>query len=178
VSKTQTTAIMSPKSNRIAFYMLYAVYWLNELVVRSSRIRGVLTPLLISELFYIDGSCQSSGNCCKHIMIFDKGQPVESIDRWVQKQSKSAQLERFEPVIKDQKIHHYNCSCLNSENRCAKYDSRPNFCRSYPIGHFLAHLSLEKGCGYHISQKEFQPSIKQPRFNQVVQTIQKELALS
>ncbi len=150
----------SSKSNPIAFYGLYFVFRLNDQFLKNRRLQKWLWDLIKCELFYVAGKCKHSGNCCKTLMIYKEGQALNTPSQFQKAVQKNPIYQRFLPVLSSRKkIDHYQCSCLTKDNHCSKYETRPSFCRNYPLSNFLNEDRILPGCGFFIARKDFRPRV-------------------
>jgi Fe-S-cluster containining protein len=95
------------------------------------------------------GSCQSCGKCCKDIYLAHGGKALTRIEDFTRLKAKNPEYRSFVPVDNDEEGLLFRCINLTEDNRCADYDNRPYFCRSYPSEKgILMGGKLAEGCGY------------------------------
>ena len=51
---------------------------INDYSFKIKRLELWVWRLLKYELFYIGGACAHSGNCCRHLMIYDHGNAINT----------------------------------------------------------------------------------------------------
>ncbi len=167
--------IRNSKGSYVRFYFWYALFLINEKTFRNRRWQHSLWDVIKCELFFVAGKCQHSGHCCKQVMIYQKGRKIDSIETLNQVKKRSTAYKRFTPVLDDNnKINHYSCSSLDKNNLCKCYNSRPSFCRTYPMSNFLQHDVIPKHCGYYIASKQIKPSIQHPLLIKWITTLKKK----
>ena len=100
----------------------------------------------------ISGSCQTCGSCCKGLHIFDRGEWLKSPDRLKELQEQDERYKRLVVIGKIKKGYlTLKCTALGEDNRCTEYETRFDFCDSYPNPViFKRGARLSKGCGYNI----------------------------
>ena len=144
----------SANGNKIAVYIFYVAYLINDWLIRSKRIERQLWNFLKVELFYIGGHCQHSGNCCKNIMLFHEDIPITHVSLFETVRKKyPTTYRRFIPLLSpssEGKIGSFNCKDLDKNKRCRDYENRPIFCRRYPLSSFLKNDLLMEDCGYKV----------------------------
>ncbi len=144
-----------------SFLVGYLVFRINEWFLGSQKIRSWIWEYLKMDLFYIGGACQSSGACCKNLMIFNQDVPLVTQKLFEAFVQKKPEYGRFQPTFrKDKTIQHYNCPCLTKGNRCNDYQNRPRMCHNYPSSSFLNETALHQGCGYKIQKRIPFPNIR------------------
>ena len=84
--------------------------------------------------FSIEGECKMTGNCCRQLILVDRGRSIRSLTVFNALVRREPFHEMFVPL--DEKDSEgrlrFSCSNLTHEHRCGIYHSRPDFCRSYP----------------------------------------------
>ena len=154
------TFLFSPQASPVSFYLLSFLFAVNDHTVRNARFRQWLWDLIKCEIFYVGGACKHSGNCCRTLMIYQKGQPLDTLSKFKIALAKNPVYQRFVPVPKRGVVNHYQCTCLTKDNRCSAYDSRPSFCRNYPLSSFIQEEKVLAGCGFRLARKDFRPWIR------------------
>ena len=153
-------------------YLLYFLYVINDKIFRSYFLDQFLWDLIKSELFYIGGACQQSGNCCRGIMLFDKNTALNTVERFSNFVSKKTVYDRFKPVFSSHgTIHSYNCDYLMSDNTCSDYKNRPKACRQYPYSHFIKYDSLRQHCGYKVMLRQNMPCFSYPSLKRRIELV-------
>jgi len=167
------TNYFSPRTHTTLIRVLLCLFQLNDCLLKNKRIEQLIWGFLKTELFFIEGQCQHSGNCCKGIMLYYKGAPIENKEAFSSLQDEAPHYSRFNPIAAEEKhkIKHFDCSCLTKDNKCADYKGRPDFCRNYPVSYFLQHDRILPGCGYKVSLRQSLPRIPNQRLRDRVQKI-------
>jgi len=167
------TEIHSPKGNIFQFYALYVVYVFNDRILKSKTLEAQLWDLIKCELFYIGGACQHSGNCCRNIMIVHQGNAVNTMEKYEKLKLEIKKYERFTPhQASKNMIRSYNCNALTNDNMCSKYDTRPQFCKNYPMSSFLQFNTIKKGCGFSIQRRDISPKIWNKHLQMRIQQVE------
>tara|TARA_Y100000748_G_scaffold303866_1_gene310580 strand:- start:2632 stop:3153 length:522 start_codon:yes stop_codon:yes gene_type:complete len=104
-------------------------------------------------LFFVEGSCKSTGNCCESIHISYDYKPIHSLSFFQSILKKDVTMARFSPVFSGHTIRHFDCRCLTEDRRCSDYDSRPVFCQQYPYSVLYSDAVLHQNCGYVIKKR-------------------------
>jgi Fe-S-cluster containining protein len=68
----------------------------------------------------------------------------------------------------EEKISYYSCKCLTKDNWCSHYDTRPSFCKNYPLSSFIQEEKVLKGCGFRIQRKNYRPKIRNKALKSLV----------
>tara|TARA_A100001015_G_scaffold321681_1_gene454021 strand:- start:3009 stop:3482 length:474 start_codon:yes stop_codon:yes gene_type:complete len=102
-------------------------------------------------IFLIDGACKHTGNCCRSIMLYHKGVPLERISDFNIFSKVFTEYQVFQPNHKQGDIYSFSCQALTKENKCGQYMARPSLCRQYPQSFFFTHGYIYDSCGYYIS---------------------------
>jgi Fe-S-cluster containining protein len=106
--------------------------------------------LIKEEVFLIGGQCQHSGKCCRSIMLYNQGVPINSITDWSEFLKKFPSYFSFKPNHESGHIVSYDCDAL-AGNRCGRYATRPLICQQYPHSFFLQHGYIHDTCGYFVT---------------------------
>ena len=119
--------------------------------------------------FRIEGACKMTGNCCRSLILVDRGRPIcsrKGFDALVKREPYHDMfVPREEPD--DEGRLRFSCRNLTDDHRCGIYDTRPHFCRSYPEPRmFRLGGELLPGCGY---QFVWENDFEQLLDNQLVQ---------
>jgi len=167
------TNYFSPRAHTTLIRVLVYLFQLNDYLLKIRRLEHLIWGFLKTELFFIDGKCQHSGNCCSGIMLYYKGAPVEDKAAFASLQNHQPIYSRFRPIDGEatHKIKHFDCSCLTKDNKCADYQGRPAFCRNYPVSYFLQHDRILAGCGYKVSLRQRLPRLSNQRLRDRVQQV-------
>jgi len=101
----------------------------------------------------ISGECLTCGACCKGLHIFDRGDWLKSEGRLKELQKQDDRYNRLVIIGKVKKGYlTLECSSLGDDNRCKDYDTRFDFCDTYPNPIiFKKGAQLVKNCGYKIN---------------------------
>ena len=101
----------------------------------------------------IEGACKMRGNCCRNLILVDRGRPLASLRRFRRLARREAQFEMFVPHDKEFEdgLLRFSCRNLGGDGRCQIYSERPDFCREYPVAEmFEVGGELLPGCGYRV----------------------------
>lgn len=101
----------------------------------------------------IEGACSMRGNCCRNLMLVDRGRPLASLRRFRKLARREVEFEMFVPSGEKSKdgFLRFSCRNLGADGRCQIYEKRPDFCREYPIAAmFKMGGDLLPGCGYRV----------------------------
>lgn len=101
----------------------------------------------------IEGACKMRGNCCRNLILVDRGRPLASLRRFRRLARREAEFEMFVPREEayEDGFLRFTCSNLGGDGRCQIYSERPDFCREYPIPEmFRVGGELLPGCGYRV----------------------------
>lgn len=156
--------------------MLY-VYCFVEKFVVLRRLNDLLFFFIKKELFYIAGSCQNTGACCKGIIIKYDDININSSSRYQRLIKKNQLFSRFIPHYNNTDITSFSCSSLSLNNLCIDYKTRPNICRDYPFSVFNSGYQLQEGCGFFIKMRMDLPQFSSNRLKQKIQCIKYNLKL-
>ncbi|MFT5171015.1 MAG: Fe-S-cluster containining protein [Candidatus Marinamargulisbacteria bacterium] len=167
-------AVYSPRGSYTSFYFFYMLYLLASKILRHKRFEKSLSDLVILELFYVGGACRHSGNCCRNLMLVKRGTDLDELAAFKRLSASDSSYLRFEPKTDGKKIKSFSCRCLSADNLCAEYDSRPTFCRNYPMSSFLELGSINDGCGYQVLQKSISPTVFDRQMIGRIEYIRKE----
>lgn len=152
--------LYSSTFHRTDFYFLYALFCLNDWVLRSKRIETFLLDALKCEVFYIGGACQHSGFCCQKLSIFKQGKRINTRGQFEKLCDTEPTFKRFIPIENTEPRLQFNCSCLLPNRWCSDHANRPALCRHYPASNFISNLALYQGCGYKVIKKPLPQKIK------------------
>lgn len=128
----------------------------------SNQCRLFMLHCLREHVFSIQGSCNHSGNCCRHIMVYDKGAPINTLEEWTLFKQRMAQTLPFNPNIEIDRITSYDCKWLMPNNHCNHYDDRPTMCHNYPHSFFYENGYLLPNCGYYVEENPWVGAIMVP----------------
>ena len=154
------------------FYLCYGLFLVNEALFKNQWLEEKLWEWIKLELFYVDGQCQHSGNCCNELMIYKHKHPINSRSKFEGLVQKDPIYSRFIPEYKtdvkaesksDTPIKCFSCTCLKEDNTCSSYEHRPRFCYNYPVSGLLMNGKLLEGCGYSIKRTSIRPKIRHPK---------------
>lgn len=120
-----------------------------------TRLAGFLFPWRRQRLapVRIEGACRMTGNCCRNLILVDRGRPVKTPRQFRRLQRKEPSYAMFEPNQGSSRDGwmRFHCSNLTKDNRCGIYATRPDMCRDYPQPEmFEKGGSLLPGCGYKL----------------------------
>ena len=154
------------------FYFWYSLYLLNESTLNHRLISNGLWDFLKCELFYIEGACQNSGQCCKKLRLTFFGRVVSTYTQFKHLLKKYSAYESFIPTFKQNgSIKYFSCSHLLSNNLCSNYINRPTICKSYPYSGFLAYDYIRQGCGYKVKKKQGFTQIRSHSLNKRIKKV-------
>ena len=146
---------------KLLIYSLVIIDLINQRTFDSSCIYNFCFKELKLLIFKISGHCVNSGFCCQKIQIKYEGAWISSLTLYDKIIKKNSIMKRFVPdVIEDKKIYNFSCTSFNSSNLCDNYDTRPNFCKSYPFSVLFSNDKIKAGCGYYLEE-----SIILPKFS-------------
>ena len=164
--------LQSPKSDRFIFWVIYTLFLINDRLFKVKRLERWCWSILKCELFYIGGACAHSGNCCRHLMIYEKGKPINTEPAFKAKCKETPSYSRFIPQLNDDSsINSFLCRCLKQNNTCNDYENRPLICHRYPFSHFILFDQILDGCGYKVCKKDFQPKIRNQRLLHYIEKV-------
>jgi Fe-S-cluster containining protein len=108
-------------------------------------------------------------------MLYFQEMPIKTKLEYDKIASKNPIYKKFTPIYKKSttNIEHFNCSCLNTHNKCTDYTNRPNFCRNYPLSSFLKSSTIPKHCGFNLARTDL---ILRPK-NQTLQKLINQVML-
>jgi uncharacterized protein len=115
--------------------------------------------------FNIEGACKMTGNCCRNLILVDRGRPVRTRKRFDSLVRRQPYHEMFvpreEPDI-DGRLR-FSCRNLTNDHRCGIYDTRPDICRSYPEPRMIElGGDLLPGCGFTVvPEKDFEQFLEE-----------------
>ncbi len=102
----------------------------------------------------IEGACARSGNCCRNLILVDRGRPLVSLQRFRRLARRDREFAMFVPheKVPADGLLRFRCLNLGGNQRCEIYERRPGFCREYPSAAMFEHGgSLLSGCGYQLA---------------------------
>ena len=105
------------------------------------------------KLVRIEGACRMTGNCCRNLILVDRGRPVRTERQLRRLRRRQPEYKMFQPHGAPPAEGHWRFRCRNlgPDNRCQIYQSRPEICRRYPSPElFRRGGSLLPGCGYRV----------------------------
>jgi Fe-S-cluster containining protein len=163
--------VHSPKGDIFSFYFFYFLFVLNNKTFNSKKVESFFWDLAKCELFYCAGYCKHTGNCCQNMLFMKKGIWFDSKDKFNKLKAESPMYDRFKPVsvntgygCGEDKIRYYSCSHLSKDGYCIDHESRPLFCRNYPMSNFLLYDYVPRHCGYRILRKNISPTFGNKAF--------------
>ena len=116
----------------------------------NKAFKNYLFKKLVLFVSSIEGHCQSSGNCCRSIQLFNQEIPITHVNDWQSFLRQFPTFNRFKPVFFNGHIQSFDCQNLTFENQCSDYENRPELCHAYPNSYFLSHGKIHADCGYFI----------------------------
>lgn len=147
---------MSPA---VSFYFFQCLFILNDKSFKSIRFEILVWTFIKFDLFEIKGGCQNSGYCCQHLMLQDKGKPINTVHLFESLKKKEPIFNRFHIAKREAgKIIYFGCSSLSKSLLCLDYETRPRLCRQYPYSVFLEEDRIRAGCGYFVNRKKWRPT--------------------
>ncbi len=103
----------------------------------------------------VEGACQRSGNCCRNLILVDRGRPLKSLRRFRRLARRDDEFRMFVPheEVPEDGLLRFRCLNLGNDQHCGIYERRPAFCREYPSAGMFEHGgSLLSGCGYRLAR--------------------------
>ena len=165
-------SFFDPKLNRYAFWFWYGLFVLNDRVFKIKALETTFWQFVKVELFYVKGTCRSSGYCCQNLEITQGTAPIRQLEAFKALVEKKPKYNRFQPILnEDGSIQKFNCSCLTTSNRCSDYENRPDMCRRFPFNTFFQYDYVRSGCGYKIAVKQPWPQLKNSRCSSLVKKV-------
>ena len=110
--------------------------------------------MIKQEVYEFSGGCKHSGNCCRGLMLYENGSPIDSVEQWKQYVKTHSEYATFIPQVKSHFIQQFDCSSLTCDNQCDRYQDRPKMCRNYPYSFFYQHGYIHNSCGYNVQKNE------------------------
>ena len=166
--------IKNPNSSKLVLYLATLLFNINDRLLKSNQIKSFSWELIKCELFFIDGNCIHSGNCCKNMMLIKKGIFIDTKEKFKNLISKEPFYKKFVPFFsKREKINYFFCKSLTNENTCDDYHNRPLFCRNYPFSNLLQDYPIFETCGYKVSVKNSSFKTKNKSLNQLISAVYK-----
>ena len=110
-----------------------------------------------SEPVRIEGACKMRGNCCRNLILVDRGRPLASLRRFRRLARREPEFAMFVPreEVYEDGLLRFSCQNLGGDGRCQIYQERPDFCREYPVPEmFKVGGELLPGCGYRVVRGE------------------------
>jgi hypothetical protein len=137
----------STQYNVFILYILYILY--------SLRAAPLLWDLLKTELFYLDGTCQKCGSCCREVALFIKNENIDTKQKYQKLISKNSEYKVFSPVYNNSSdyIGYFICARLGEGQLCQDYACRFSFCRNFPASSFVKQDRLPQGCNFRLKLK-------------------------
>ena len=153
--------LKSSKGSILSFYFWYSLYAINEKTINKPSVETYIWEFLKCDIFYIDGKCQKSGNCCKKLMLVKNGITLNTKEKFETIRKKDKKYDRFVPNYQNaSKIKNFSCTCITPQNICSDYKGRPTLCKSYPFSIFIKDDKIPNTCGYYINIKTKVPKIR------------------
>ena len=128
--------LRSARGSKWGYYTWLFFFNLNYHLIKSDTVGRLIWNFIKCELFYIDGDCQKSGNCCQKLQLKRDGSWLFSMTQFVKAKAQNRQYQRFFPTLKNGRIAYFSCQFLKSDKTCADYSNRPEVCRQYPYSFF------------------------------------------
>ncbi len=116
----------------------------------------------------IAGSCRQSGNCCRNLILFERGRPIKTLSRLRRLQRREPIYQMFHPRDSQNEdgLLRFHCSNLSAQNSCSIYESRPEVCRDYPMPEMFIHGgSLLHDCGFRLVDAAHTRASSRPRMS-------------
>jgi uncharacterized protein len=106
-------------------------------------------PVVLGKYYSRTGSCNGCGQCCHHIYLIVNKQVLANEAMFREARERFPEYEAFEPIEQTDTGLLFRCRNLLPDNRCGIYESRPDFCRSYPQEeNILKGGNLHSDCSY------------------------------
>ena len=115
--------------------------------------------------YILKGYCKKCGRCCRNIVFFAYGNPINNIKQYEELRDKNKHLNLFYPSgINENGEILFTCKSLLPNNRCKHYFFRSLYCRKYPLVKSITsgeYLIPPEECGYSVElNKSFSDYIK------------------
>ena len=167
--------VFNPRGNYFTYLVFYLLYVTNDLFLGSTKFERLLWDLIKVELFFISGGCKHTGNCCKSVMLYKSGKPLNKRSTFNEALLNNTKYARFKPFYftNSESIQSFSCKCLSLNNLCTDYSNRPKFCQQYPVSSFIQFDHLLKGCGYSLKRTNIIPFMVNQKFKKRVENVLK-----
>lgn len=98
----------------------------------------------------ISGECHHCGACCRNLVLLHRGGWISAERDFEDLLREDARYERFSIAERaPDGCLIFTCSWLTKDNRCANYEERMDFCKSYPSPELYFHGRTSLGgCGF------------------------------
>ena len=107
------------------------------------------------EYYDRQGACGQCGKCCTQIYLIYGQQVIDSIPLFESLKETNPDYHYFVPLDEKEDGLIFQCKHLQTDNRCAIYSDRPDFCRKYPSEQsLLMGGKLAEGCGFRFTLKK------------------------
>ena len=103
-----------PHRQPFVFYLCYWAFRFNDFVLKNKWVESKLWEWIKLELFYVDGQCQHSGNCCNDLMIVKHRKAIDTQSKFETLVKKDSIYSRFIPHVN--LINSVNLDFIDSEN--------------------------------------------------------------
>ncbi|RAP35075.1 hypothetical protein DID80_06875 [Candidatus Marinamargulisbacteria bacterium SCGC AAA071-K20] len=165
-------SLRDPWFRSVSFYFWYGLYLLNEWTLNNRKVANHIWDFLKCQLFYIDGGCQNSGQCCKKLRLTFFGKSISTFKQFKKLLKKNISYKSFIPEFKKNGgIKHFSCSNLSDDNLCQEYLNRPQLCKNYPYSGFLVYDYIRQGCGYKVKQKQKYTHVRSHSLNKRIKKV-------
>lgn len=109
----------------------------------------------------IVGYCQMCGNCCRSILISDKGNWLKTRDDFERLVADTPEYERFRIIGECSDGLLFSCDWLGEDNCCKDHENRLPICREYPAPTlFYYGGGIMRGCGFHFRALTFRQAFR------------------
>jgi len=111
------------------------------------------------------GQCRLCGNCCRDILLRDKGQWIRKKKQFDHLVERLPEHARFTLTGRDDSgFLSFVCTCLGRDNFCTSYEGRPSLCRNYPSKSLYYQGGwLRADCGFSFKAVTFRDVIMRRR---------------
>jgi hypothetical protein len=153
-SLTPTNA--APPPQWLPGFIRWPLRWLLYPFLRFDlAIQAAVRALAPRPLYRLEGQCDASGACCKHILVpTPQWQPLRALALIYLTQVHGFYRSGLSVEAGDDtSVDIYKCRYLKDDNRCAHYTLRPAVCRQWPEGSGRAVPTLLPGCGYRVVRR-------------------------
>ncbi|MCP4050013.1 MAG: YkgJ family cysteine cluster protein [bacterium] len=185
MKKKQKTSLirasfLSPDAALSIFYLLYFLYSINDLIIKSENLEKILWNLIKSELFYVAGKCRNCSKCCRKMTLIHNNINIDTSEKFRKISTTDPYYLNFKPAYLDKDnnnpvISYFACQLLNRDGMCSDYRCRPDFCHDFPVSSFIQNDHITEFCGYKIKRTKINPCFSNKSLKLRVSNINKHL---